>query len=124
MLLVENTCITVFSVKKSRVEISAEFKFIDSISNVLDIRMSQEISYKTDPKNTDYLTEAGAMRNIMTIKVGSRTGRTRGRKIETTHQASNSKRLLENITQQSKIEMKRIKTLGALEELSYMDIFV
>ncbi|XP_014089552.2 splicing factor YJU2 [Bactrocera oleae] len=76
-------------------------------------RCLQEISFKTDPKNTDYEIEAGATRNFMALKLAEEQAR-RQIEEEREEEANNPMKLLENRTQQSRNE---IETLESLEEL-------
>uniref|UniRef100_A0A336L5T3 Splicing factor YJU2 n=1 Tax=Culicoides sonorensis TaxID=179676 RepID=A0A336L5T3_CULSO len=80
-------------------------------------RCLQEISFKTDPKSTDYEIEAGATRNFMALKLALEQEE-RAEKELKEEEANNPMKLLENRTEQSRNE---IELLESLEELKYLN---
>uniref|UniRef100_A0A182JST6 Splicing factor YJU2 n=1 Tax=Anopheles christyi TaxID=43041 RepID=A0A182JST6_9DIPT len=80
-------------------------------------RCLQEISFKTDPRNTDYEIEAGATRNFMALKLAEEQAR---REEEETREeeATNPMKLLENRTQQSRNEIELLESLEELRDLN------
>lgn len=80
-------------------------------------RCLQEISFKTDPQNTDYEIEAGATRNFMALKLALEQEE-REEKDLREEEANNPMKLLENRTEQSRNE---IELLESLEELKYLN---
>ncbi|KAJ8675241.1 hypothetical protein QAD02_011027 [Eretmocerus hayati] len=80
-------------------------------------RCLQEISFKTDPKNTDYEIEAGATRNFMALKLAEEQAK-RELDEEEEEIASNPMKLLEKRTQQSKYELEILESLEELKDLN------
>lgn len=80
-------------------------------------RCLQEISFKTDPKNTDYEIEAGATRNFMALKLAEEQAQ-REEEEAKEEEASNPMKLLENRTQQSKNEIELLESLEDLKDLN------
>jgi len=73
-------------------------------------RCLQEISFKTDPQNTDYEIEAGATRNFMALKLAEEQARREEQELRE-EEANNPMKLLENRTQQSRNEIEMIESL-------------
>lgn len=80
-------------------------------------RCLQEISFKTDPRNTDYEIEAGATRNFMALKLALEQEQ-REEQEAREEEANNPMKLLEARTEQSRNE---IELLESLEELKYLN---
>ncbi|KAH8321398.1 hypothetical protein KR074_003922 [Drosophila pseudoananassae] len=80
-------------------------------------RCLQEISFKTDPQNTDYEIEAGATRNFMALKLAEEQAR-REEQEAREEEANNPMKLLENRTQQSRNEIEMIESLEELRDLN------
>ncbi|XP_050529436.1 splicing factor YJU2 [Daktulosphaira vitifoliae] len=80
-------------------------------------RCLQEISFKTDPKNTDYEIEEGATRNFMALKLAQEQEK-REEDAEKEEEATNPMKLLENRTQQSKQEIELMESLEELRDLN------
>lgn len=80
-------------------------------------RCLQEISFKTDPKNTDYVIEAGAIRNFMALKIAQETEKKIEEELKE-EEANNPMTLLENRTQQSKVELELMESLEELKDLN------
>lgn len=80
-------------------------------------RCLQEISFKTDPKNTDYEIEAGAIRNFMALKLAEEQAK-REEDEEKEEEATNPMKLLEKRTQQSKQEIELLESLEELKDLN------
>ncbi|KAK7582291.1 hypothetical protein V9T40_013736 [Parthenolecanium corni] len=80
-------------------------------------RCLQEISFKTDPQNTDYVIEAGATRNFMALKLAQEQEKREEEELKE-EEANNPMTLLENRTQQSKLELERMEALEDLKDLS------
>ncbi|XP_054256989.1 splicing factor YJU2-like [Macrosteles quadrilineatus] len=80
-------------------------------------RCLQEISFKTDPKNTDYEIEAGATRNFMALKLAEEQAQ-REEDERKEEEANNPMKLLENRTQQSKQELELLESLEDLKDLN------
>lgn len=77
----------------------------------------QEISFKTDPRNTDYEIEAGATRNFMALKLAEEQA-VREEEEAREEEASNPMKLLENRTKQSKNEIELLESLEELKDLN------
>lgn len=76
-----------------------------------------EISFRTDPANTDYVLEAGATRNFEALSKAEKQAESE----EKAHQEelkNNPMKLLEERTEQSKNEMERMEALEELQELN------
>ena len=80
-------------------------------------RCLQEISFKTDPKNTDYEIEAGATRNFMALKLAEEQA-LREEEEAKEEEANNPMKLLENRTKQSKNEIELLESLEELKDLN------
>ncbi|XP_057339340.1 splicing factor YJU2 [Microplitis mediator] len=80
-------------------------------------RCLQEISFKTDPQNTDYEIEAGATRNFMALKLAEEQAQ-REEDEKNEEEASNPMKLLEKRTQQSKQELELLESLEELKDLN------
>ncbi|ALC42718.1 CG8435 [Drosophila busckii] len=80
-------------------------------------RCLQEISFKTDPQNTDYEIEAGATRNFMALKLAEEQARREERELRE-EEANNPMKLLENRTQQSRNEIEMLESLEELRDLN------
>ncbi|CAH0561377.1 unnamed protein product [Brassicogethes aeneus] len=80
-------------------------------------RCLQEISFKTDPRNTDYEIEAGATRNFMALKLAEEQA-VREEEEAKEEEASNPMKLLENRTKQSKNEIELLESLEELKDLN------
>lgn len=80
-------------------------------------RCLQEISFKTDPKNTDYEIEAGATRNFMALKLVEEQAK-REEEEKKEEEANNPMKLLEYRTEQSKQEIEVLESLEELKELN------
>ncbi|XP_037826352.1 splicing factor YJU2 [Lucilia sericata] len=80
-------------------------------------RCLQEISFKTDPQNTDYEIEAGATRNFMALKMAEEQARREEEELRE-EEANNPMKLLENRTQQSRNEIEMLESLEELRDLN------
>lgn len=80
-------------------------------------RCLQEISFKTDPQNTDYEIEAGATRNFMALKLAEEQAKKEMDELKE-EEASNPMKLLENRTQQSRNEIELLESLEELKDLN------
>ncbi|CAD7089418.1 unnamed protein product [Hermetia illucens] len=80
-------------------------------------RCLQEISFKTDPKNTDYEIEAGATRNFMALKLAEEQARKEEEELRE-EEANNPMKLLENRTLQSRNEIELLESLEELRDLN------
>ncbi|KAL1518021.1 hypothetical protein ABEB36_001707 [Hypothenemus hampei] len=80
-------------------------------------RCLQEISFKTDPRNTDYEIEAGATRNFMALKLAEEQA-IREEEEAKEEEANNPMKLLENRTKQSKNEIELLESLEELKDLN------
>ncbi|XP_020798308.1 coiled-coil domain-containing protein 94 [Drosophila serrata] len=80
-------------------------------------RCLQEISFKTDPQNTDYEIEAGATRNFMALKLAEEQARREEQELRD-EEANNPMKLLENRTQQSRNEIEMLESLEELRDLN------
>ncbi|XP_077292582.1 splicing factor YJU2 [Arctopsyche grandis] len=80
-------------------------------------RCLQEISFKTDPKNTDYEIEAGATRNFMALKLAVEQAKREEDELKE-EEANNPMKLLENRTEQSRNEIELLESLEELKDLN------
>lgn len=80
-------------------------------------RCLQEISFKTDPRNTDYEIEAGATRNFMALKLAEEQAQ-REEDERKEDESTNPMKLLENRTKQSKQELELLESLEELRDLN------
>lgn len=80
-------------------------------------RCLAEITFKTDPENTDYAMEHGATRNFQAEKfVEEEEKRVQQEREE--EELNNPMKVLENRTKDSKMEMEVLETLQELKELN------
>lgn len=86
-------------------------------------RCLQEISFKTDPQNTDYEIEAGATRNFMALKLAEEQAKKELDELKE-EEASNPMKLLENRTQQSRNEIELLESLEELKDLKQRQLSV
>ncbi|XP_045465043.1 splicing factor YJU2-like [Harmonia axyridis] len=80
-------------------------------------RCLQEISFKTDPKSTDYVIEAGATRNFMALKLAEEQA-LREEEEAKEEEANNPMKLLENRTKQSKNEIDLLESLEEIKDIN------
>lgn len=80
-------------------------------------RCLQEISFKTDPKSTDYVIEAGATRNFMALKLAEEQA-LREEEEAKEEEANNPMKLLENRTKQSKNEIEQLESLEEIKDMN------
>ncbi|NWZ73211.1 YJU2 factor, partial [Acrocephalus arundinaceus] len=80
-------------------------------------RCLAEITFKTDPKNTDYTMEQGATRNFQTLKLLEEEEK-RVQKEREEEELNNPMKVLENRTKDSKMEMEVLENLQELKELN------
>lgn len=80
-------------------------------------RCLQEISFKTDPQNTDYEIEAGATRNFMALKLAEEQAKKEDDELRE-EEANNPMKLLENRTEQSRNEIELLESLEELKDLN------
>lgn len=80
-------------------------------------RCLQEISFKTDPQNTDYEIEAGATRNFMALKLAEEQAKKEDDELKE-EEANNPMKLLENRTEQSRNEIELLESLEELKDLN------
>ncbi|XP_022904612.1 splicing factor YJU2 [Onthophagus taurus] len=80
-------------------------------------RCLQEISFKTDPRSTDYEIEAGATRNFMALKLAEEQALREEEELKE-EEANNPMKLLENRTKQSKNEIELLESLEELKDLN------
>jgi len=76
-----------------------------------------EITFKTDPENTDYVMEHGAKRNFEAYKKMEEKI-TREKKAKEEEEANNPMKALENRTRDSKKEMDSLEKLEELKDLN------
>ncbi|NXK65950.1 YJU2 factor, partial [Sylvietta virens] len=76
-----------------------------------------EITFKTDPKNTDYAMEHGATRNFQAEKLLEEEEK-RLQKEREEEELNNPMKVLENQTKDSKLEMEILENLQELKELN------
>jgi len=76
-----------------------------------------EISFRTDPANTDYVLEAGATRNFEALSKAEKLAE-QEEKAYQEELKTNPMKLLEERTEQSKNEMDRVEALEELQELN------
>lgn len=80
-----------------------------------------EISFRTDPANTDYVLEAGANRNFEALSKAEKQAEAE----EKAHQEelkNNPMKMLEERTEASKNEMERMEALEELQELNKRNV--
>lgn len=76
-----------------------------------------EISFRTDPANTDYVLEAGATRNFEALSKAEKIAEEE-QKAYQEELKTNPMKLLEERTEQSKNEMDKMEALEELQELN------
>ncbi|XP_065351432.1 splicing factor YJU2 [Cloeon dipterum] len=86
-------------------------------------RCLAEISFKTDPKNTDYEIEAGATRNFMALKMAEEQA-VREEEERKEEESTNPMKLLENRTKASKREIEQMEDLEELRDLNRRQLAV
>ncbi|KAM5238033.1 splicing factor YJU2 [Ctenodactylus gundi] len=80
-------------------------------------RCLAEITFKTDPENTDYSMEHGATRNFQAEKLLEEEER-RVQKEREDEELNNPMKVLENRTKDSKLEMEVLENLQELKDLN------
>uniref|UniRef100_A0A8C5M7N3 Splicing factor YJU2 n=1 Tax=Leptobrachium leishanense TaxID=445787 RepID=A0A8C5M7N3_9ANUR len=80
-------------------------------------RCLAEITFKTDPENTDYAIELGATRNFQAEKLIEQE-EIRFQKEREEEELNNPMKVLENRTKDSKLEMEVLENLQELKELN------
>ncbi|XP_053228522.1 splicing factor YJU2 [Podarcis raffonei] len=80
-------------------------------------RCLAEITFKTDPENTDYAMEHGATRNFQAEKLLEEEEK-RLQKEREDEELNNPMKVLENRTKDSKLEMEVLENLQELKELN------
>uniref|UniRef100_A0A8C3RBI9 Splicing factor YJU2 n=1 Tax=Cyanoderma ruficeps TaxID=181631 RepID=A0A8C3RBI9_9PASS len=80
-------------------------------------RCLAEITFKTDPENTDYAMEHGATRNFQAEKLLDEEEK-RLQKEREEEELNNPMKVLENRTKDSKLEMEILENLQELKELN------
>ncbi|NXQ24583.1 YJU2 factor, partial [Alaudala cheleensis] len=80
-------------------------------------RCLAEITFKTDPENTDYTMEHGATRNFQAEKLLEEEEK-RLQKEREEEEFNNPMKILENRTKDSKVEMEVLENLQELKELN------
>nr|XP_033812185.1 splicing factor YJU2 isoform X2 [Geotrypetes seraphini] len=80
-------------------------------------RCLAEITFKTDPENTDYAMEHGATRNFQAEKLIEEEEK-RQQKEREEEELNNPMKVLENRTKDSKLEMEVLENLQELRELN------
>ncbi|KAJ3612752.1 hypothetical protein NHX12_019010 [Muraenolepis orangiensis] len=80
-------------------------------------RCLAEITFKTDPENTDYAMEHGATRNFQAEKLIEQE-ETKIQREREEEELNNPMKVLENRTRDSKLEMEVIENLQELKELN------
>ncbi|NXR88747.1 YJU2 factor, partial [Hypocryptadius cinnamomeus] len=80
-------------------------------------RCLAEITFKTDPENTDYAMEHGATRNFQAEKLLEEEEK-RMQKEREEEELNNPMKVLENRTKDSKLEMEVLENLQELKELN------
>ncbi|KAE8601783.1 hypothetical protein XENTR_v10013794 [Xenopus tropicalis] len=80
-------------------------------------RCLAEITFKTDPENTDYAMEHGATRNFQAEKLIEEEEK-RFQKEREEEELNNPMKVLENRTKDSKMEMEVLENLQELKELN------
>uniref|UniRef100_A0ACB8GEW2 Protein CWC16 n=1 Tax=Sphaerodactylus townsendi TaxID=933632 RepID=A0ACB8GEW2_9SAUR len=81
-------------------------------------RCLAEITFKTDPENTDYAMEHGATRNFQAEKLLEEEEEKRVQKEREDEELNNPMKVLENRTKDSKLEMEVLENLQELKELN------
>ncbi|KAM3870901.1 splicing factor YJU2 [Diretmus argenteus] len=86
-------------------------------------RCLAEITFKTDPENTDYAMEHGATRNFQAEKLMEEEEKKIQREREE-EELNNPMKVLENRTRDSKMEMEVLENLQELKELNQRQALV
>ncbi|XP_076837318.1 splicing factor YJU2 [Brachyhypopomus gauderio] len=86
-------------------------------------RCLAEITFKTDPENTDYAMEHGATRNFQAEKLLEEEEKKIQREREE-EELNNPMKVLENRTRDSKLEMEVLENLQELKELNQRQVQV
>lgn len=86
-------------------------------------RCMQEITFKTDPKNYDYVVEHGATPNFKALKLAEQQANEE-RKEKEEEERLNPMKLLENRTKASRREMENLEALEDLKELNQRDVVI
>ncbi|KAM3672885.1 splicing factor YJU2-like [Ammospiza maritima maritima] len=81
------------------------------------LRCLAEITFKTDPQNTDYAMEHGATRNFQAQKLLEEEEK-RMQKEREAEELNNPMKVLENRSKDSKLEMEVLENLQELKELN------
>ncbi|CAH1250540.1 splicing factor YJU2-like [Branchiostoma lanceolatum] len=80
-------------------------------------RCCAEISFRTDPENTDYVVEQGATRNFQAMEMVEKEEE-RAQKEREEEELNNPMKVLENRTKDSKYEMDILENLEELRDLN------
>jgi len=80
-----------------------------------------EISFRTDPANTDYVLEAGATRNFEALAKAEKQAELEEKERQE-ELATNPMKLLEERTEQSRNEMDRMEALEELQEMNKREV--
>ena len=80
-----------------------------------------EISFRTDPANTDYVIEAGATRNFEALTKAEKLAEEEQRAYQE-ELKNNPMKLLEERTEASKNEMERMEALEELQEMNKREV--
>ena len=82
-----------------------------------------EISFRTDPANTDYVVEAGATRNFEALAKAEKLAEEE-QKAYQEEMKNNPMKLLEERTEASKLEMEKMEALEELQEMKKREVKV
>lgn len=77
----------------------------------------REITFRTDPANSDYQLEEGAIRNFESVRLAEKQAKEEAAK-EAEEEATNPMKLLENRTRDSRKEMAAIEALEDIKEIN------
>src|SRR5699024_5093238 len=86
-------------------------------------RCMQEITFKTDPKNYDYVVEHGATPNFKALKLAEQQAKEEQMEKEE-EERLNPMKLLENRTKASRREMENLEALEDLKEMSQREVVI
>lgn len=86
-------------------------------------RCMQEITFKTDPKNYDYVVEHGATPNFKALKLAEQQA-IEEQKEKEEEERLNPMKLLENRTQASRREMENLESLENLKEMNQREVVI
>lgn len=86
-------------------------------------RCMQEITFKTDPKNYDYVVEHGATPNFKALKLAHQQEAAEMKEKEE-EERLNPMKLLENRTKASRREMENLEALEDLKEMSQREVVI